>query len=57
MRMTKKALTEKMKSQTDAMHLAYKKYKQGIYSENEYELEIERLDTLFNASYLAKINQ
>ena len=56
MRMTKKALTEKMKSQTDAMHLAYKKYKQGISSENEYELEIERLDTLFDASFEEKVN-
>ena len=45
-----------MKSSSDAMHLAYKKYKQGIYSENEYELEVERLDNEFDASFEEKVN-
>ena len=51
MSMTRKALREKIKSQTDAIHLAYKKFKQGIYSQKELELEFERLDNEFDASF------
>jgi hypothetical protein len=50
MRMTRKALREKIKSQSDGIHLAYKKYKKGIYSKQEYELEIEKLDNNFNGN-------
>tara|TARA_Y100001973_G_C5165110_1_gene315666 strand:+ start:714 stop:887 length:174 start_codon:yes stop_codon:yes gene_type:complete len=47
MRISRKALREKIKSQTDGFQLAYKKYKQGIYSKKEYDLEVERLDNDF----------
>ena len=43
----KKALSAKLQLQTYGIKLAYKKYKQGIYSKKEYDLEMQRLDNDF----------
>jgi hypothetical protein len=43
----KKALGEKLQLQTEGMKSAYRKYKQGIYSKKEYDLEMQRLDNDF----------
>jgi phage protein U len=47
MRISKKALGERLQLQTEGMKSAYKKFKQGTYSKKEYDLEMQRLDNDF----------